>query len=44
MGVHNPFSYVFIPSQTAASEENISQGHLYIAVLQRVDTLEKKHE
>lgn len=41
MEIHDPFSYVFTPSQTAASEQNILQGLLYVALLQRVTTSEK---
>lgn len=44
MEIHNPFSYVFTPSQTAASEQNILQELLYVALLQRVKTLKKGHK
>lgn len=42
MGIHNPISIVFTPSQTAASEQNILPELLCLALLQGVNAIREK--
>lgn len=42
MEIHNPFSYVFTPSQIAASEQNILQGLLYVATTPKSENIQER--